>query len=92
MKENPYLKKEKIEGLDVVYSEMENEQNPKKNKEEYKILKDSLKKHKIDSEAINIFLYQTGGPEYSSVGDGYLYGNLLNIPDYLDELQGGENE
>ena len=89
---NPYLKKKNIEGVDVIYSQMENEQDPEQQKEDYQILLDSLKTHKIADKEINIFLYQTGGSEYSSMGDGYLYGNLLSIPDYLDELQGGENE
>lgn len=89
---SPYLKKKNIEGVDVIYSQMENEQNPEQQKEDYQILLDCLKTHKIDARKVDIFLYQTGGSEYSSVGDGYLYGNLLSIPDYLDELQGGENE
>lgn len=89
---NPYLKKKNIEGVDVIYSQMENEQDPEQQKEDYQILLDSLKTYKIDNRKVDIFLYQTGGSEYSSVGDGYLYGNLLNIPNYLDELQGGENE
>lgn len=89
---NPYLKKKNIEGVDVIYSEMELEQVPEQNKEDYQILLDSLKTYKNDSKNVDIFLYQTGGTEYTSAGDGYLYGNLLNIPDFLDELQGGENE
>lgn len=89
---NPYLNKKNIGGVDVIYSEMESEQNPEKQKEDYQTLLDSLKKHKIVDKKMNIFLYQTGGSEYSSMGDGYLYGNLLSIPDYLEELQGGENE
>jgi hypothetical protein len=89
---NPYLKTKEIQGVSVIYSELDNNVNPDKNEDYYQELFEVLKEYGYPLENIKVIAYRTGGYDNCCVTDDQAYGDILVLPDFIAEIQGDRDE
>lgn len=79
---SPYLIEKEYKGVHIVYSRLDRAQDPKYNKEDFKIVLKGLKKYK--NKNIKLFLIDNGGESYKYANEDSIYGNLISVADYLE--------
>lgn len=79
---SPYLIEKEYKGVHIVYSRLDRAQDPKYNKEDFKIVLKGLKKYK--NKKIKLFLIDNGGESYKYANEDSIYGNLISVADYLE--------
>lgn len=83
---SPYFVEKKYEGTDILYSIMDKETFTL-NKEYFNELFKILKKNGFESSGKKIVLYDSGGQDYCCVTNTGIYGRIVELPDYIQNLK-----